>query len=336
MTNRMRHLFQNSEFIILAILLLLIAGMSQISPVFFTMENLFDILRSSTFVGICSIGFLVVLISGGVDISFTATATVAQYALGLLLMSNAAHPVVIIAVPLSIGICLGAINAGVINWLKAPAIIITIASYNAYYGSAQFVSKGKWLYDFPKWFVDFPNIQVISYTAENGTRNGLSILTVIWFVTTFIGGVLLRYSVLGRKIYAIGGSLESARRVGINVGRIRLFCYAFLGFFAGIGAVLHAAMTKTIAPNALIGLEFNVLSAVVLGGASIAGGGGSVLGTTLGVLLIAVVTNGLTLMQVPNYWHQVFIGAILLFSVFTTATRERIAKGREGGIHVEE
>lgn len=334
MSPTMRRFFQNNEFVLFLILCFLIVTMSQVSPVFFTLENLFDILRGSTFIGICSIGFLIVLISGGVDISFTATATVAQYALGLLLIAGTTHPVFILATPLLIGLVLGALNASIIHWLKAPAIIITIATYNAYYGTVQYVSKGTWLYAFPKWFVDFPKIQYFSRTAESGAHYGLSILTIFWFISILIGVVILRYSILGRKIYALGGSAESAKRVGIKAGWIRLFCYSFLGLFAGIGAILHASMTQTIAPNALIGLEFNVLSAVVLGGASIFGGAGTVLGTTLGVLLIAVLTNGLTLMKVPNYWHQVFIGFILLMSVLATATRERMAKKKVGENHV--
>ncbi len=124
--------------------------------------------------------------------------------------------------------------------------------------------------------------------------------------------------------------MESAHRVGINVNRIRLFTYSFLGMIAGIGAIIYTLTTRTVAPNAMMGLEFNVLSAVVLGGASISGGKGSVSGTVIGVLLIAVLTNGLTIMKVPNYWHQVFIGLMLLMSVSITALREKTLMNKEG------
>ncbi|MDY0095573.1 MAG: ABC transporter permease [Candidatus Vecturithrix sp.] len=320
-----------NEYTLLIILIGLITVMSLISPDFFSAENFFDILRSSTFVGICSVGFLVVLISGGVDISFTATATVAQYVMGLMLVSSRGFPVVcIILAPLLIGAVLGMVNAILINRLKVSAIIVTIATLNIYYGAIQFASKGAWLYSFPDWFTSFSKIRVISFTNQEGVPYGLSILTVIWMVSILAGMFLLNYTSLGRKIFAIGGNLESAHRVGINVNRIRLFTYSFLGMIAGIGAIIYTLTTRTVAPNAMMGLEFNVLSAVVLGGASISGGKGSVSGTVIGVLLIAVLTNGLTIMKVPNYWHQVFIGLMLLMSVSITALREKTLMNKEG------
>ena len=114
-----------------------------------------------------------------------------------------------------------------------------------------------------------------------------------------------------------------------------MFAYSLLGFVAGIGAIVHAMLTQTAAPNAIVGQEFDVVTAVVLGGASIMGGGGTVLGATLGVLLVAVLKNGLTIMKIPPYWHQVLIGFMLLISVSITATREKMTRKNVGGINVE-
>ena len=336
MHKKIKALLHHSEFVIFTILLVLVASISFINPDFGTAQNFFDILRSSTFIGICSLGFLVVLISGGIDISFTATATVAQYIMGTMLVSSTDFPVfLIILVPLFTGIILGAVNAVVINYLKVPAIVVTIATLNIYYGAVQFISKGAWLYNFPQWFLNFTKVLVLKFTNADGVQYGLSILTIIWILIMAAGALMLKYTILGRAIYAIGGSIESAKRTGINVNRIRLFCYSFLGFVSSIAAIIHASMTQTIAPNALIGLEFNALSAVVLGGANIMGGAGTVLGTFLGVILMSVITNALTILKVPSFWHQIFIGMILILSVSATATRTRIVRNREVKIDVQ-
>lgn len=329
-----------NEQILLIILAVMIVAISVNNPAFCTAENFFDILRSASFIGICSIGFLVVLISGGVDISFTAIATVGQYLMGLLLVSSGRLPLpagllipLILLVPLVAGGLLGALNALLINQLKVATIIVAIGTMNIYYASVQYFSGGTWLYSFPRWFTAFSQYRLFTFTNAEGTQYGLSILTVIWLLTAAAGFFLLRYTSLGRKIYALGGSLESARRVGIRINGVRLFIYIFLGVISGIGAIVYTLSSRTVAPNAMIGLEFNVLSAVVLGGASISGGKGSVVGTLLGVLLIAVLTNGLTMAKVPNYWHQAFIGLMLLISVAVTALRERSLSVRRGGGH---
>ena len=336
MKNYLRGILKKNEFYLFMIMVLMVIVMSAINPNFGTLENGFDILRGTTFIGICSMGFLVVLITGGTDISFTATATVAQYIMALLMVSNPNIPVVfVILVPMVIGAVLGSVNALLINRLKVPVIIITIAMLNTYYGAIQFFSEGEWLYNFPEWFADFPRILLITFKNEDGVAYGLTSLTAIWILVALVTSVLLRFTMLGRKIYALGGNQTAAGREGIHVNRIRIFAHSFLGLIAGIGAIVHAMVTQTAAPNAIVGQEFNAVAAVVLGGASIAGGAGSVLGTLLGVLLIATLKNGLTVMGVPAYWHQVFIGLTLVISISVTAIREKMAKKNAGGINVE-
>lgn len=301
---------------------------------FFSLENFFDILRSASFVGICSIGFLIVLISGGIDISFTATATITQYVLGVMLVNNHVPLVIILILPVLVGCMLGGINALLINRLKAPAIIITIGTLNLYYGVIQFISNGHWLYGFPSWFQKASRVQIISVATASENTYGLSVFTLLWFLVAGLGFFILRKTVLGRKIYAVGGNADAANRAGVNVGRVKFFCYAFLGGIAAVASIVHAMITQTIAPNAIIGLNFDVLAAVVIGGANIFGGVGSILGTLLGVLLIAILKNGLTIMKVPSYWHQVLIGSILLVSVAITTIRAKKTVHR-GAIDVE-
>jgi simple sugar transport system permease protein len=331
---RLRRACSGTEAYLGLVLIALVAVITLVSPRFLTGENLLAILLSYSYLGIFAIGFLFVLLSGGIDVSFTAIATVAQYLMALLLLHHPGVPwPVAVLLPMAVGVVLGCVNAALIHAFDAPPIIITIANLNIYYGILQFASNGEWIYDFPDWFNRFPRTLVLTFVNGNGVKYGLSVLTVIWLATAAVAGFLLVWTRAGRRLYAMGGNLEAARRAGIGILRYRLFAYGFLGFTAGLGGLVHTLITQTVAPNTLVGHEFDVVAAVVLGGANIFGGSGSVTGTLLGVLLIAVITNALTIMKVPAYWHQVFIGAVVLASIAMTSANERRSARRERRRH---
>lgn len=324
--NPLRQVLTGSSAYLLYVLIALIIAISAVNPRFFSGENFLAILRSASYSGIFAIGFLFVLLSGGLDVSFAAVATVGQYLVGLILIHMPWMPwPIVVLLPIVVGILFGSLNAALIHWLNAPPLIITIAMMNVLYGLLQYASGGAWLYNFPEWFASFPLTLVVSFTNRDGVKYGLSILTVIWFVVALCAAFILHNTTMGRRLYAMGGSVEAAQRAGIDLLRYRLLAYGFLGFTAGLGGLIHTFVTQTVAPNTLVGSEFNVVAAVVLGGASIFGGSGSVVGTLLGVILIAVLSNALTIMRVPAYWHQVFIGAILITSMAITAASERRA-----------
>jgi len=333
--SRLRYTLTGASAFRFYVLIALVAVVTVISPRFFSAENFLAILLSSSYNGIIAIGFLVVLISGGLDVSFYAVATVAQFLTGLVLINMPGVPwPLVMLLPLVIGISLGCLNATLIHKLNAPPLIITIAALNVYYGILQFVSGGIWLYNFPDWFTEFPRTLVVSFTNQNGVPYGLNILTVIWFAVAALTAFILNRTKTGRNLYAMGGSLEAASRAGINIFRHRLFAYGFLGFTAGLGGIVHTFITQTVAANTLVTHEFDVVAAVVLGGASLFGGMGTVSGTLLGVIIIAVLSNALTIMQVPQTWHQVFIGAILIASMTTTVISEKNAMKREQSAYV--
>ena len=133
----------------------------------------------------------------------------------------------------------------------------------------------------------------------------------------------MNYTTTGRKIYALGGNKESANRLGLSVLKLQLFVYGHMGLMSGMAGVVQSWTGMTVAPDSLLGFELTVLAAVVLGGTSMSGGRGSLIGTLLGVLLLAFLQNGLTLLAVSSYWHMVFSGAIILFSVSATAWNEK-------------
>ena len=325
------------EFLLAGVILLLVAFLGAKTDGFLSWSNLFDLLNSYAFVGIMAAGLLTVLISGGIDISFTATATVAQYVVASILVrcgESMGAPfgwIAIFGAAAFTGLLLGAVNGLLVHTLRVSAMIVTIATLNVFYGILIFVTRGKWLYDFPKWFAD--GVNVWSFT-QGGATYGLSLAICALFLVLAGTAFLLNRTTLGRKIYAMGGNPEAAKRMGFNLLGLRLFVFCYMGFLAAIGAVVQAQVMQTVAPNSIVGRELEVLAAVVLGGASLAGGGGTLLGTMLGVALIAILQNGLTLLGVSSYWHQIVIGCVILSSVSATAWNARNGAGRGVGIDV--
>jgi len=309
----MSKMFKKFEFFLFLVIVTLIVFFAFSTENFFTLENLLDLLISYSFLGIMAAGMLVVLISGGIDLSFTAIATVAQYIMAIIIINYSGNLFSAFLVAGIIGIVLGGTNALLIYYLKAPAMIITIATLNLFYGFTIFITRGRWIYNFPDWFNQSHN--VFSFTAADGTYYGISlpvILLVLVFILTYI---ILKYTILGRKIFAMGGNIEAARRAGFNILGLTIFVYSYIGFLSGIGSVGQVLILHSVQPNAIVGRELEVIAATVLGGASLAGGAGSVLGTAMGVALLAIVWNGLIIMGVSSYWHKLIIGLIIICSV---------------------
>lgn len=324
--SKVKNMLTSGNAILVYLLAVMITIVTFINPNFLSAENFLTILRSSAYSGIFSIGFLFVLLSGGLDVSFTSVATIGQYVAATVMINWPETPwIFVVLIPPLIGILLGSFNAYMIHKLNAPPLIITIAIQNILFGALQFITDGRWLSNFPKWFNQFP--LKLFFTAENkdGVLYGLSVLTIIWLAVAFLGDFILNRTIHGRRLYAMGGNVEAARRAGIDLMKYKMFAYGFLGFCAGVAGLVHTMVTQTVAPNTLIGSEFYTIAAVVLGGASIFGGSGSVFGTVMGVIIIAVMTNALTIMRVPAYWHQVFTGTILIVSMAVTAARARSA-----------
>jgi len=331
----MKKFFSRHEAYVLLVIIILSIIITIINPSFITLENLLDLFKSYSYLGIFAVGVLFVLISGGIDISFSAIATVAMYAMAVYLIRFGGNIFLTFLIPAVIGIMLGMINASIIYFFNIPSIITTIATLNIYYGILVVLSGGKWLYGLPDWFRQFAELRVFTLTNSEGGRYGLSIITVMWFVILLIAWVILRYTLLGRGIYAMGGSPSSAKRAGFNTLFQQMFVYSFMGLMAGIAGMVHAMLVQTVAPNAIVGKELDVLAAVVLGGASLTGGTGSIFGTVLGIALIAILSNGMTLMRIPSFWYNVIIGLVVIISVSFSVYRRRQRKRRTIFVEVE-
>jgi simple sugar transport system permease protein len=257
-----------------------------------------------------------VLVAGGIDISFTATATVAQYVALSVANAYGASWLTLFAMACGIGVALGAINAFFIVKFRIHSIIVSIATLNIFYGLLIYATSGRYIYSLPDWFA----YGIFWFETEvDGLPYGVNLqmlLLGLAFLTTWL---LLNRTNIGRQIYAMGGNPDAARRLGFPVVRLQVFVYGYMGFMAGVASMAQAQFAQSVAPTILVGKELDVLAAVVLGGASLLGGVGTVLGTFLGLTLLALLQNGLVLVGVSSYWGQFVTGAVILISVSATA-----------------
>jgi simple sugar transport system permease protein len=313
--------FKKREVILALIILLLAAVITPLAPSFLTYDNITNILKTYTVLGIFSIGVLLVIISGGVDVSFTAIAQVVQYVVVYTLINYVTGNLALaLIMALVIGTGLGLFNGFLIYHYRMPAIIITIATQSLFYGLLYVITHGRFLYEVPRYFWDLANARLFTDAANPAI--GLSVVTVIWFALALVFSLVLRYSIIGRSIYLIGCNRTAAQRVGVNLLGTTLFVYGTAGAIAAVASIVHVSIVQTVIPNSIVGQEMQVIAAVVLGGASITGGRGTVGGTVLGVLLFSILSNALTLLKISSYWYNVFIGIIILGSVVINAVQE--------------
>ena len=328
----MHDLFQRlkrrHEFWLASVIAVLVVYLSIATQGFLTLQNLFDLLTSYAFLGILAAGLLVVLISGGIDISFTATASIAQYITMLLANKYGLDWFSVFGIAIIVGVVLGAINAVLIDRLQISSIIVSIATLNIFYGLLVFVTGGKYIYSLPSWFGK--GIYWFEYVDADEISYGLNLQILALFVMFTITWLLLNRTNIGRQIYALGGNREAAQRLGFNVFRLNILVYCYMGLTAGVASLIQAQLAQSVAPTVLVGKELDVLAAVVLGGASLAGGVGTVLGTILGLALLAIIQNGLILIGVSSYWSQFFVGFVILLSVSATALSAR--RKRKGNL----
>jgi simple sugar transport system permease protein len=220
----------------------------------------------------------------------------------------------------TIGALMGLFNGFLIYHYNMPAIIITIATQSLFYGLLYVITGGKFLYNIPKYFWRLADARLFADSVNPAI--GLSLVTVLWFLLAFIFSLILRYTIMGRSIYLIGCNRAAAQRAGISILKTTLFIYGITGAISGIASIVHVSIVQTVTPSSIVGQEMQVIAAVVLGGASITGGRGTVLGTVLGVLLFSILSNALTLLKISSYWYNVFIGIIILGSVIINAIQE--------------
>lgn len=316
---KIKHRNESYIFLVLLALCLLIEIRS---GQFFSPNNLVDIASALIVPGLFAIGAFLVIVSGGIDVSFPALASLSVYATTKFLLNIDYQGGVWlpILIALAIGALLGAFNGLFIGYFKLPALIVTLGSSSVFKGIMQGALNSKQLTVIP------PGMRQWGTSALFIARNPVSGLTsrmpfafLAFLVVLVLVHIMLRYTMFGRGIYAIGGSEVSAHRAGFNVIRTKFIMYVMVGMIASLAGVIRVCMMQQAHPTNMLGMEMNIIAGVVLGGTAIVGGRGTLLGCMLGTLLIVIVENSLILLGVPTSWKSVFTGVLIIIGTGVSA-----------------
>jgi simple sugar transport system permease protein len=324
--NRLRdRLGKRPEYVTLLLLLALSGFVGSVNPSFFQVSTFFDIARSSTVIGLFALGVLVILASGGIDVSFTAIAALAMYSATKLIVAyfpDMAISVVFVG-SIFVGALLGLINGVLVHALKAPSLIVTIGTQYLFRGILLTFIGTVWLIDLPTQMDNFGKIPLFEFETTRGTKVILPAFVLFLVAAASLTWWILNKTLMGKAIFAVGGSPTIAERLGYNLGSVHLFIFTYTGALAGLAGMIHVCSNRLANPFDLVGTEIDVIAAVVLGGARITGGTGTVAGTMLGVLLVVMINNVLIMAGVPSTWQRVVVGAFILIAGAFFITRRK-------------
>jgi simple sugar transport system permease protein len=315
---------RNNEGVLALTILVLVLVMSLVNSDFFTVSTLFSILRNSLVEMVFALGVLIVIISGGIDVSFPVIGIFAGYTAIALARNGNFDPGVIgaLLIAIVVGSLLGLVNGGLVARFKLPTLIVTLGTQGIFRGVLLAYVGSKYIAELPQSLAGLSTADL--FTHQQGTTTSrLHVFIVPVVLLCLAVHWLLRRTMFGRGVFALGGDSESARRAGFPVVRLQVTIYVLVGLLAGIAGMMHVILSRNANPYELAGTELDIIAAVVLGGASILGGRGSVLGAVLGVLLIAVIKNSLILMGVPGTWQRVAVGVLLVVGVSIQALGAR-------------
>jgi simple sugar transport system permease protein len=306
-----------TEFRLIIVLFLMCLFLSIFTDRFFTLNNFSNLLNNNAVNLIWAFGLLVVLIAGGIDISFAVAASVVQYvAFYVFDFFGGGNWLIGFVVSMFLGTLLGFINAYLIHYFRIISIVVTISTFNAFFGLLMFFTSGKYIYTLPDWWTS--RIIIAEHQMANGSWAELTLPVAVMFGVMFLTYLLINKTTTGRQLYAFGDNPEGASRSGINIALMQFIAFGWMGAMAGVAGLMQVNIVKEVVPMALYGRELDVLAAVVLGGARLGGGRGSVIGCFLGVFIVAVTQNGLNLMGVTPYAFKMIIGAIILIAISTS------------------
>lgn len=295
-------------------LALLVLVFSFSSDYFFSVRNGLNILDQVTVLGILALGMTAVIVIGGIDLSVGSVLAFSMMMLGWLYQDVGLALGLAIPLAIGTGMLAGLVSGLLISYARLPAFIATLTMMSVARGLANILTEGRQIVGFPDWFTSLATVRHFGFLSA----------TVGLFLLLAAGAwVYLRYRAGGRNLYAIGGSAEVARLSGIKVRKITLWVYALSGALAGIAAVTMAARLDSSQPSAGLTMELDAIAAVVIGGASLSGGVGSIGGTLVGVLIIGVLRNGLNLLGVSPFIQQVVIGVVIALAVTLDTLRRR-------------
>lgn len=318
----MKKLLKKNETYIFLVLLILCFLVELRSGQFFKTYNIYDLLVSFAVSALFALAEYVVIVSGGIDVSFPIIASTCMNVVASSLADYEGGIWLAIIMAACIGTVMGAINGLIIAKFKFPPLIVTLGTQSLYTGFLMTALHAREISGsaLPACINRFGTVYWL--TTENPTSGAISYVPAsisIMLVMIVATWLLMKYTTLGRSVYAVGNDETAALRAGFHVERVRVFVYAYAGFIAGIAGIVRLCIAKFCHPTALTGVEMEVIAAVVLGGVSVVGGKGSVLGALLGMAVITVMKNSLLLLGIPTIWQTFCTGALILAGVAISA-----------------
>ncbi len=284
-------------------LLFLVACLALLAPRFMDQDNLFNVLRQFSFIAIIAIGETFVVVAAGIDLSVGAVAGLAGIVC-CALISGGFGLTISLAVGLLTGIGCGLFNGAATAFLKLPSFIVTLAMMSLARGFVYVITQGS----------PITNLSPSFFVLGQGTWGRVPIPVVIMFVFVFLGHLLLNRTGFGRRVAAMGGNEQVALLTGLPVNRIKIAVFAISGFCSAVAGILLASRLNSGQPTLANGYELDAIAAVVIGGTSLFGGRGSIVGTLMGAAVMGVLRNGLVLLSVSAYWQSVAIGVVILLA----------------------
>jgi len=321
-------IIRSNEFIVFLILVFLCLAIGLVNPAFFSISTIFDVLRASIVYFIMALGLLPIIIYGGIDISFVAIAALTSYATHMFLISRGYQGGILLyyIIACGLGLLLGLFNAVLVTRFKLPVFDVSLAAFTMWYGFTLFFVGATANFDLPKGTVGYyANFLVTGVDPLMG-ETGLHISIIYVVIMGLFIWWLLKYTTIGRGVFAIGGNREVAVRSGFNITFITLVIFAIMGVYSAVAGVTQAFLSRYFNPVIFIGQPLDVLAAIILGGAAITGGRGTVIGTLLGVLVIQLINRALILTGIPVEWQKLVVGIILILFISIPAIRDLRAR----------
>jgi ribose transport system permease protein len=306
-----RTLFAAREAGVLAALIVLCVLLSFASPYFFTVRNVFNVLQGMSTIAIMAIGMTMVLVSGGLDLSVGSILAVGAVLTARLITYEQLHPWLAVLCGLGAGLVFGAVNGLAITRARIVPFIVTLATLSIGRGVAFMLAtsgQGSVASNVP---MRDPGVGFLGA----GYLGPVPMPVIIMLVLVAVAAVFLSNTVLGRYIYAVGSNARAARLSGVNVGRVQLFTYVATGGLCALAGIISTGLLSTASTNLGQGVELDVIAAAVIGGTSLQGGEGSVIGSLFGAAIMAVVRNAFVLLGLPLHFQTMIIGIVILLAV---------------------
>ncbi len=308
-----RYRQQLQQILAVAGLVVIFAFFSFASPFFLEWANIKGILLATAVTGIMALGATFVIATGGIDLSVGTGMTLCAVMTGVFLTNLGLPLVVGVLGGIATGTLLGLLNGLNVSFLRIPPFIATLAMMMVAQGLSLIISGTKPIY--------FSDVAGFSQIALGELVPGLPNAVLIFFVAALVAGVLLSRSLIGRYALSIGSNEEATAISGINVRRWKVAVYTLAGTFTGLAGVVMASRLNSAQPGLGLGYELEAIAAVVIGGTSLRGGRGTILGTVIGALIMSTLTNGLRIMSIPQEWQKVAVGVVILLAVYADILR---------------